>query len=125
MPRNKTKIKNKLVKINNALEQGAPTVEFNGYKQSDTQAMLDEINAEEAHNDNLRTQKKLSDDKINKLYDKADNMNVAVGKGVAGHKDYGDDSELYGAMDFVRKSERKSGLTRGKKKDGGSDDEDK
>lgn len=118
MPRNKTKIKNKLVKINDALEQGAPEVEFNGHKQADTQAMLDEINAEEARNADLRTQTKLSDDKIDKLYDKADDMNVAVAKGVAGHKDFGDDSELWGAMDFVRKSERKSGLTRAKKNSG-------
>jgi hypothetical protein len=36
----------------------------------------------------------------------------AVGKGVAGHKDYGDDSPLYGAMGFKRKSERASGWTR-------------
>lgn len=35
--------------------------------------------------------------------------------GVAGNADYADDSPLYGAMGFVRKSERKSGLTKKKK----------
>lgn len=35
--------------------------------------------------------------------------------GVAGSPDYGNDSPLYGAMGFVRKSEKKSGLTRKKK----------
>jgi hypothetical protein len=34
---------------------------------------------------------------------------------VAGVPDYDDDSPLYGAMGFVRKSERASGLTRKKK----------
>lgn len=37
---------------------------------------------------------------------------VNVGNGVRGDAAYGDDSLLYGAMEFVRKSERKSGLTR-------------
>jgi hypothetical protein len=34
---------------------------------------------------------------------------------VAGDPAYGNDSPLYGAMGFVRKSEKKSGLTRKKK----------
>ena len=38
-----------------------------------------------------------------------------VGFGVAGSAAYGNDSPLYGAMGFVRKSEKKSGLTRKKK----------
>lgn len=35
--------------------------------------------------------------------------------GVKGHKDYGEDSALWEQMGFVRKSERKTGLTRKKK----------
>ena len=38
-----------------------------------------------------------------------------VGMGVAGDPAYGNDSPLYGAIGFVRKSEKKSGLTRKKK----------
>lgn len=38
-----------------------------------------------------------------------------VGLGEAGDPAYGNDSPLYGAMGFVRKSEKKSGLTRKKK----------
>ena len=37
---------------------------------------------------------------------------------VAGDPAYGNDSPLYGAMGFVRKSEKKSGLTRKKKPTG-------
>jgi len=120
MARNKTKIKDKSIKINDALEQGAPTVEFNGYKQADVKAKLDELEAEEAHNDDLQAQTTLSDEKIDNLYGELDKMNVAIGKGVAGHKDYGDDSPLYGAMDYVRKSQRKSGLHRNKPNGGGT-----
>jgi hypothetical protein len=36
-------------------------------------------------------------------------------EGIAGHKAYGEDSEIYGACGFVRTSERKSGLHRGVK----------
>ena len=38
-----------------------------------------------------------------------------VGMGVASDPAYGNNSPLYGAMGFVRKSEKKSGLTRKKK----------
>ena len=37
-----------------------------------------------------------------------------VVKGVAGDADFGEDSDLYEAMGYVRKSERKSGLSRKK-----------
>lgn len=37
-----------------------------------------------------------------------------VVKGVVGDPDYGDDCGLYSAMGYIRKSERKSGLTRKK-----------
>lgn len=41
-------------------------------------------------------------------------VNQKVVKGVAGDVNYGDDSDLYEAMGYVRKSERKSGLSRKK-----------
>lgn len=40
--------------------------------------------------------------------------NQKVIKGVVGDTEYGDDSDLYEAMGYVRKSERKSGLSRKK-----------
>ncbi len=42
----------------------------------------------------------------------------AVVKSVVADPNYGDDSSLYGAMGYVRKSQRKSGLTRKKKNNG-------
>ena len=43
-----------------------------------------------------------------------DTLQLVV-NGVVGDPDEGDDGELYEAMGYVRKSARKSGLTRGKK----------
>jgi hypothetical protein len=95
------------------------TDEFNGIKRADfdadrtnAQALDDEIEQDEAA-------LKMKKDRRVQKYVKLGSDRVKVGKGVAGHKDYGDDSELYGGMGFVRKSERKSGLTRGKKSEGG------
>ncbi len=48
-------------------------------------------------------------------YKALDQDRSKVGMGVAGDAAYGNDSPLYGAMGFVRKSERASGLTRKKK----------
>lgn len=64
-----------------------------------------ELNAE------LKMKRDVRDDKYVALNDKRSK----VGLGVAGSPDYGNDSPLYGAMGFVRKSEKKSGLTRKKK----------
>ena len=56
----------------------------------------------------LRMKRDVRDDKYAALNDKRSK----VGMGVAGNPDFGNDSPLYGAMGFVRKSERASGLTR-------------
>jgi hypothetical protein len=39
-------------------------------------------------------------------------MNQMVVNGVKGDPNYGDDSDLYDAMGYVRKSAKKSGLTK-------------
>lgn len=41
--------------------------------------------------------------------------NQKVVKGIVGDANFGDDSDLYDAMGYVRKSDRKSGLSRGSK----------
>lgn len=53
----------------------------------------------------------MRDDKYVALNDKRSKVGLCV----AGDPAYGNDSPLYGAMGFVRKSEKKSGLTRKKK----------
>ena len=48
---------------------------------------------------------------------------VLVVYGVMGNPAYGPDSDLYEAMGYVRKSERKSGLTHRSKDDKSKDDQ--
>ena len=56
----------------------------------------------------LKMKRDVRDDKYVAFNDKRSK----VGLGVAGNLDYGNDSPLHGAMGFVRKSDRSSGLTR-------------
>jgi hypothetical protein len=120
------KIKAKALKIQNAWNEGAPAVtEFRNTKKADFDARIAAGQAVEDEIEDLRTQLSMKEDERDDIYMALDDDNVDIGKGVVGHKDFGDDSELYGAMDFVRKSERKSGLTRRTKNDDNEDDEDK
>lgn len=97
----------------------AADVEFNGIKKADFDAKRTAADALEAEIDQDEAALKAKKDVFIDMHKDLDSDRSRVGKGVAGHKDYGDDSPLYGSMGFVRKSERKSGLTR-KKKNGGS-----
>ena len=65
-------------------------------------------------NDDLEAQIKMKREERDDKYKALDQNRSKIGMGVAGNPDYGNDSPLYGAMGFVRKSEKKSGLTRKK-----------
>ena len=49
------------------------------------------------------------DDELDNMYGDLEDTMVDVGSSVRGDKNFGDDSPLYGAMGFKRKSERASG----------------
>jgi len=127
MPKVQVKrIKEKALKIQNAWNEGAPAVvEFRNTTKENHDARIAAGQAVEDEIEDLRTQLSMKEDERDDIYMALDDDNVDIGKGVVGHKDFGDDSELYGAMGFVRKSERKSGLTRKPKNDDNKDDEDK
>ena len=108
----KTAIKKRAVKMNDAWKEGAVSVEFMGVKQADLNGKITAIETKEQTLDDLRAQIKMLEEEILDDYAELDDTLVDVGNGVRGNKDYGNDSPLYGAMGFVRKSERKSGLTR-------------
>jgi len=118
MPINVKKVRTECEEMSAGLAQ-ASDVEFNGYKKADLDADLSEgatLEAEIAQDEAaLKTKKDLRD----KVYKNAAEKRVKIGKGIAGHKAYGEDSELYGVCGFVRKSERKSGLHRGTKTENG------
>lgn len=116
------RIKEKALRIQNAWNEGAASVsEFRNTKKSDFDARVAAGQTVDDEVADLRTKLSMKLDEQADIYGLIEDDTVDIGKGVVGHKDYGDDSELYGAMGFVRKSERKSGLTH-KKKNGGSED---
>lgn len=118
MPVDKKRIGKKAGQMKDAWAEGAPNEEFKGHLLTDLTGKLSAIRVAEQETENLRAQVKLRETEINNMYGGLDDFIVDVGDGVRGHKDFGSDSALYGAMGFVRKSERKSGLIRGKKDNG-------
>ena len=100
--------------MNDAWVEGAKAVEFNGITQAQFLADITAEAADDAEIGDLEAELKMKrevrDDKYIALNDKRSK----VGLGVAGSAAYGNDSPLYGAMGFVRKSDRASGLTRKK-----------
>jgi len=115
---NVKEIKEQCERMSAGLSQ-APTVEFNGYKKADLDADLAEGATLDMQIAEEEAATKIKKDRRDKVYKNAAGKRVKIGKGIAGHKDYGEDSELYGACGFVRKSERKSGLHRGTKSENG------
>ena len=108
-------IREKCNVMNDAWFEGAPGVQFNGIKQNDFQTEIEAAAADDAAIADLEAELKMKRDVRDDKYAALNEKRSKVGQGVAGSPDYGDDSPLYGAMGFVRKSEKKSGLTRKKK----------
>jgi len=98
--------------MNDAWAEGAQAVSFNGIKQVDFLAAIDAAAAKDAAIADRKAELKMMSDGRDDDYKALDQMRSKVGQGVAGNPSYGNDSPLYGAMGFVRKSEKKSGLTR-------------
>lgn len=98
--------------MNDAWVEGAPTVAFNGIKQTEFAADIEAAAAADAEIADLESQLKMKRDVRDAKYAALGQKRSKVGQGVAGSPDYGDDSPLYGAMGFIRKSDRASGLTR-------------
>ncbi len=107
-------IREKCNVMNDAWFEGAKAVEFNGITQAAFQTEIEAAAADDAAIDDLEAQIKMKRDVRDDKYKALDQNRSKIGMGVAGSPDYGNDSPLYGAMGFVRKSEKKSGLTRKK-----------
>lgn len=114
------KVDNKAVRekcnvMNDAWVEGAPSVKFNGIDQAGFLADIEAAAADDAAIADLESELKMKRDVRDDKYFALNDKRSKVGLGVAGDPAYGNDSPLYGAMGFVRKSEKKSGLTRKKK----------
>ena len=110
-------IKKRAGEINSGWTQDptAKAIEFMSISQTEYQAKIDSCEADDAEIAVLEAQLKDKKDGRDDNYRGLNQMSVKVRDGVQGNADYGDDSPLYGAMGFKRKSERASGLTRKKK----------
>lgn len=106
-----------IVRTINALRDYAPDVKFKGKGLAELAPQaercfavrrrlleLDHLTTQEVVN--RETQDELAIAIIDEIVD-----------GVIGHEDFGDDSALYEALGFIRRSQRKSGLTRKRKKE--------
>lgn len=111
---NKT-VKEKCNTMNDAWFEGAKSTIFNGIAQGDFQAAIEAAAADDAAIADLEAEIRMKRDVRDDKYKALDQQRSKVGQGVAGDPNFGNDSPLYGAMGFVRKSEKKSGLTRKKK----------
>lgn len=87
--------------------KNALRLEFGYWESKDSKDDLDREIHKKLYEDGYPDRNILFEDtKILKMIDQ-------IVAGVVGHDDYGDDSALYEAFGFVRKSKRKSGLKRG------------
>jgi hypothetical protein len=114
MPKVQVKrIRQRVLQIQNAWNEGAADIiEFRNTKKADFDADIIAARAVEDEIEELKARIKMKEDERDNRYAKLDDDGIDIAEGVRGHKDFGSDSALYGAMGFVRKSERKSGLTR-------------
>ena len=101
--------------MNDAWVEGAPGAKFMGIAQASFLTDIEAAAADDAAIADLEAELKMKRDVRDDKYKALDQQRSKVGQGVAGDPAYGNDSPLYGAMGFVRKSEKKSGLTRKKK----------
>ena len=109
---NNREVREQCNRMNDAWVEGAKTVEFNGISQTELAADIADAANDDAEIADLEAQLNMKRDVRDGKYVALNAKRSNVGKGVAGSPDYGDDSPLYGAMGFVRKSDRASGLTR-------------
>lgn len=120
MPKvNVKEIRERVTKMNDGWAEGAPTVEFNGVEQSEFAADIAAAATADRELADIETQKTMKIAEVETLYSNLNAKSVKIANGVRGHADFGTDSPLYGAMGFVRDSERASGLTRRSRKPDG------
>ena len=108
------KVKEKCNVMNDAWVEAAPSEKFYGIDQGSFQADIEAAAANDAAIADLESELKIKRDLRDDKYAALDERRSKVGQGVAGSPAHGNDSPLYGAMGFVRKSEKKTGLTRKK-----------
>jgi hypothetical protein len=105
----------KAKKMNDAWVEGAPDVEFGGVTQKELADDIADVDKDIIELDETLAKADMIRARIENKVGNVGTKRVRVGNGVRANPDYGTDSPLYGAMGFVRDSDRASGLTRKRK----------
>ena len=109
------RIRERVTQMNDAWEQGAKTTAFNGITQPQFDAKIKTAAAADQEIDDMEAALNLKKQTRDGLYADLMEDSVKILAGIKGDPAFGDDHPLVDAMGFVRDSQRKSGLTRGKK----------
>jgi len=112
MPSNPQSIAADTNTIINAWTTLAPAASFGGMTLAQYKAKVQPSFDARTQLDAIEAQKTAALDTRDDADDVTSNTNQMVIKGVVGDPNFGDDSNLYEAMGYVRKSERASGLTK-------------
>lgn len=112
MPSNPQSVAADTNAIINAWTTLAPAASFGGMTLAQYQAKVKPSFDARTQIDNLNAQLTAALDTRDDADKVTADANQKVIKGVVGDPNYGDDSNLYEAMGYIRKSERASGLTK-------------
>ena len=104
----------RLEKIENALKQQAPAGKFGAIGSSDFASQVQKSRDARALIVDLENQLKAANNSRDDIDTEGLRQAQLIVNGVIGDPNFGPDSSLYETMGFIRKSERKSGLTRRK-----------
>ena len=109
-----TEFGDRLDKVLTAWKDLRPAKQFAGMTLAQFTAKVQPSLDTRATIDGLEEQKKVAMDQRDKADTASNEQLLLVVNAVKGDPDEGEDGELYEAMGYVRKSDRKSGLTRKK-----------
>jgi hypothetical protein len=112
---NPKKVMDRAETVLNAFEQIAPEAKFGGLALNEYLAQVNLSRDDRNSLDDIDDLKIQALAKRDKTDEKTSEVTDLIINGVRGDPNFGPDSALYEAMGFVRKSARKSGLTRKKK----------
>lgn len=110
-----------LERVEDALTELAPNEKFGDILLADYKAQVQESRDVRQELVDLEVKTTNTTNKRDTTDTKGLKMRELIVNGVIGNPAYGPDSSLYEAMGFIRKSERKSGLTRKKKGTNGTE----
>lgn len=114
MPNSPKENEEKMLMVLNAWKTLAPTKTFGGFTLQQFEDQVNKSLAPRTRLDQLEDEKK-QQQALRESEDVTTIKDVQfIVNGVLADAEYGDDSALYEAMGYVRKSDRKSGLTRKK-----------